>query len=428
MSSTSITDIFAWEAFDSRGKPTVACTVTTAGGGSGRATVPSGASTGGHEARELRDGGERYGGDGVAGAVHSVNSLVREVLTGVDADDQGEVDRLLETLDAEPDFRSIGSNAVLAASLATLQAAADTRGRPLWQHLGGGSPLLPLPMVNIVSGGAHARGLLDIQDVLVVPHGATSFAQAIEWAWRVRRSTAELLDERGGSSALVADEGGLSGALGSNRAALALVADGIARAGLEPGEDASLAVDLAANQLFDGTTYRLAVEDLELTPDQWIDTVTSWCAEFPIVSIEDLLAEDDWVAWRRASQLHNGSRQLIGDDLFATSLARLDRGVESGVANSVLVKPNQAGTVSRARSVLDRAHQAGYTTVVSARSGDTEDSWLSDLAVGWGAGQVKVGSTTRSERTSKWNRLLEIEARAGATAQFAGGDALGGIR
>lgn len=427
MTETAISDVFAWEAFDSRGKPTVACTVTLEGGGFGRAIVPSGASTGGHEARELRDGGARYAGAGVSKAVGSVNSVIRESLEGVDASDQENVDLVLESLDPESDLRTVGANSVLAASLATLQATANARGLPLWRHVGGESPLIPLPMVNIISGGAHARGLLDIQDVLVVPLGAASFKQAIEWAWRVRQATSELLDERGGSSALVADEGGLSGALGSNQAALALVTDGIHRAGLEPGVDASLALDLAANQLFDGTRYHLRVEQLTLTPEEWMNTVASWCDRFPVASIEDLLAEDDWSTWKRASDTHNIRRQIVGDDLFATSLARLDRGITNGIANSVLVKPNQAGTVTRARQVLDRAQQSGYSTVVSARSGDTEDSWLSDLAVGWRAGQIKVGSTMRSERTSKWNRLLEIEARYASTAQFAGAASLAGV-
>ena len=279
-------------------------------------------------------------------------------------------------------------------------------------------------MVNIVSGGAHAGGLLDIQDVLVVPVGARSFAEAIEWAARVRSATAELLDARGGSAILVADEGGLAGALGNNSAALSLVVDGIARAGLDPGTEVALAIDFAANQLWTGSAYSLRAEQRELTPGDWLDTVVQWCQAFPIVSIEDALIEDDWKGWFDCSTALSATTQVLGDDFFATNHDRLTRAVVESTANAVLVKPNQAGTVSRARRVLDTAKAAGYATVVSARSGDTEDTWLADLAVGWQAGQIKVGSTMRSERTAKWNRLLEIEARAGEHARFAGRAAL----
>lgn len=429
MTLSAIRDVHAWEALDSRGKPTVAAVVELADGARGRAVVPSGASTGGHEAVERRDGGDRYGGEGVLGAVASANTELRDRIIGLDATDQQAVDAALESSDPRADLGTVGANAVLALSLATLLAAAGSTDRPLWQQLDGSSePLIPMPMVNIVSGGAHARGLLDIQDVLVVPEGAASFAEAIEWVARVRQATADLLDERGGSSALVADEGGLAGSLGSNEAGLDLVTDGIARSGLRPGVDVSLALDLAANQLWTGERYTLRVEKRELTADEWLGVVTGWCERFPIVSIEDALFEDDWAGWATASSSIGVGRQLLGDDLFATNDARVERGVAEGVANAVLVKPNQAGSVSRAAAVVRRAHAAAYGTVVSARSGDTEDTWLADLAIGWRARQIKVGSTMRSERTAKWNRVLEIESRADGRSVFAGRDALAGRR
>jgi enolase len=357
-------------------------------------------------------------------AVRNLNEVLAPAVLGTDAVDRAGADAIMEELDGTADLRRLGANAVLALSVALTVAAADGLGRPLWQVLDGGSePLLPLPMVNILSGGAHARQALDIQDVLVVPVGAHNFAQAIEWASRARSATAQLLDARGGSSALVADEGGLAAALATNEAALALVTEGISRAGLVPGDEVALAVDIAANQIFEDGTYRLKAEGRTLSSRALVEELAGWRARYPVVSLEDVLAEDDWTGWRGAGGLMDGA-QLIGDDLFATQLARLHRGITDGVANAVLVKPNQAGTVTRAETVLRAAQGAGFGTIVSARSGDTEDSWLADFVVGWRAGQVKVGSTTRSERTAKWNRLLEIEATAGPRARFAGRDAL----
>jgi len=373
---------------------------------------------------ELRDGGRRYAGQGVRAAVNSANHALRDSVLGLDARDQLGIDAALEGLDDDFSLARVGANAVLAVSLSTLQAAAAAARRPLWSYLASGAPLLPLPMVNIVSGGAHAGGLLDIQDVLVVPVGASSFVEAIEWAARVRSSTAELLQDRGGSAILVADEGGLAGALGDNSAALSLVVDGIALAGFQPGADVAIAIDFAANQLWTGKHYALRAEHRELTPRDWLNTVVRWCQEFPIISVEDVLVEDDWIGWAECSTALGGTIQVLGDDFFATNSIRLDRAIAKKTANAVLVKPNQAGSVSRAQRVLESAHSAGYATVVSARSGDTEDSWLADLAVGWRAGQIKVGSTMRSERTAKWNRLLEIEARAGDNATFAGRTAM----
>lgn len=432
MRSTAIKDVHAWEALDSRGRPTVACRIELAGGVVGRAVVPSGASTGGYEARELRDHDpDRYGGFGVQRAVRSVTVALAPRVIGLEADDQEAVDAALESADADPLFGTVGANAVLSVSLATLLATATAANRPLWRHVAGDdlAPVeLPMPMVNIISGGAHAGRALDIQDVLAVPVGASSFAQGLEWAARVRAAAADLLTQRGMSTALVADEGGLAAALDSNEAAIALVTDAIGHARLMPGVEVGLAVDVAANQLHDASLdgYRFLLDDTVQDTAAWLDRLEQWCASYPIVSLEDVLAEDDWTGWRTATATLGAGRQVLGDDLFATSVRRLDRGIDGRAANAILIKLNQAGTVSRARCVAGRARAAGFATVISARSGDTEDTWLADLAVGWRTGQIKVGSTTRSERTAKWNRLLEIESTLDKAAVFAGGDALAG--
>jgi enolase len=417
--------VFAWEALDSRGNPTVGCEVVLAGGAKGSAIVPSGASIGSHEARELRDGGERYGGLGVGNAVANVRGALADAVAGVDADDQEKVDAALLAADGTASLGRMGANAVLAVSVACALAAADATGEPLYRLLAAGqTPLLPLPMVNILSGGAHAAFSFDVQDFLAVPVGADSFAEAIEWAWRVRRATAELAAQRGLVAALIADEGGLGPVLASNREALDLLALGIERARLSPGEDVAIAVDVAATQLIEPSgAYRLEAERRSLSADELVEELAGWAAAYPIVSVEDPLAEDDWEGWRTAGARLKGV-QLLGDDLFATNLDRLERGIASGVANAVLVKPNQIGTLSAARAVVGRAHEAGYATVLSARSGETEDSWLADLAVGWRTGQIKVGSTMRSERTAKWNRLLRIEAELRSEVAYAGRAAL----
>jgi len=422
VSAGGIAEALAWEALDSRGSPTVACEVTLVSGARGLATVPSGASTGRHEALELRDGGERYGGRGATRAVENVNRVIGPSVAGADAGDQAALDGMLRELDGSPGLGRLGANAVLAVSVATARAAAAHHGSELYEWLGDGSqPLLPLPMVSILSGGAHAGGAVDLQDFLAVPLGATSFAEAIEQAWLVRRAAFALAAERGLPAALVADEGGLGVPLPSNRAALELLAEAIERAGVEA---MGIAIDVAATQLEDRGGYRLGVEDRRLDATELVAEIAGWCDAFPIVSVEDPLGEDDWEGWRLATRRLGGRVQLLGDDLFVTDLGRLGDGIAAGVANAVLVKPNQTGTLSDARAVIEHAGAAGYRTVVSARSGDTEDPWLADLAVGWRAGQIKVGSLARSERTAKWNRLLGIEARAGGRARFAGRSAL----
>lgn len=419
-----IESVLAWEALDSRGTPTVGCAVRLEGGAEGEAIVPSGASTGTHEAHERRDGDERYGGKGVRGAVAALRDEIGPLLAGRDPADQAAIDAALRELDGTPDLHRLGANAVLAASVACALAAARTRGVPLWRLLAPDDPpLLPLPMVNVISGGAHAGRVIDVQDFLVVPVGASSFAEAMEWAARVRSATADELRRHGHEVSLVADEGGLAAPLSSNRSALDLLAAGIERSGLAPGSDAAIAVDVAATQLLAADGYALASEGRSLRAAELVEELAGWSDEYPIVSIEDALGEDDGEGWGLVTGRLAGRIQLLGDDLFVTSPERLRAGIRAGIANAVLVKPNQVGTLTGARSVVEIAKEAGYATVLSARSGETEDVWLADLAVGWRTGQIKVGSTMRSERTAKWNRLLRIEAER-PDAVFAGRAAL----
>lgn len=413
MSADHIVRTHAWEALDSRGRPTVACRVELSGGAEGRAIAPSGASTGRHEALEARDGGDRYGGWGVRTAVRAVTEEYAPLIRGARAGERAAIDAMIEEHDGTANLGRLGANAALAVSLAVTVAHAAAERAPLWSTLTPARPpCLPLPMVNILSGGAHAGRAVDIQDFLAVPLAADTFTEAIEQVARVRAACARLLDARGGWSALVADEGGLAARLESNEAVLALLADGIAAAGFVAGEEVAIALDVAATQLVDGEDIVLAGQGDRLTVSEWLDVVGQWVERYPIVSIEDAVGEDDW-AGARAATRRLPQVQILGDDQFATNLQRLERGVDEAAANAVLVKVNQAGTVTRAERVLRRAVEAGFATVVSARSGDTEDSWLADFAVGWGSGQIKVGSTMRSERTAKWNRLLELESEGG---------------
>ena len=385
--------------------------------------MPSGASTGTHEAKERRDGGSRFGGKGVLDAVAAVNGEIAAALRGHNADDQTAIDDLLRELDGTPSLERLGANAVLAASVATALAVADALREPLWRVLAlDDAPVLPMPMVNIISGGAHAGAMVDVQDVLIVPVGASSFSEAIEWAARVRFATADVLRRQGHRVELVADEGGIAAPLRSNRAAVEAVAAGIDASGLNPGIDAAIAVDVAATQLLADGGYRLECENRTVAAAELVAELRAWCDELVVVSIEDPFAEDDLEGWALASA-ELGDIQLLGDDLFVTSTTRLAEGISAGIANAVLVKPNQVGTLSDARRVVEAARVAGYATVLSARSGETEDAWLADLAVGWKTGQLKVGSTTRSERTAKWNRLLRLEAEH-PDAVFAGREVL----
>ena len=404
--ASAITSVRAWEALDSRGRPTVACTVHLADGSRGKIVVPSGASTGTYEATELRDGGTRYGGYGVRTAITNVTDVLAPAVIGRDASNQQDIDQRLRDLDGTSNLARLGANAVLAVSLAVWRAVTSPGTFPGCTD----TVRLPLPMFNIISGGAHARDAIDLQDLLVVPIGATTVAEAVEWGSRVRRSTEQVAVERGLTAGLVADEGGLGPALARNEEALDLLVEGIRASGLEPGSDVAIAIDVAATQLADDDGYRLRCENRHLDPGEWLALLTDWLTSYPICSIEDPFGDDDWASWTALTAAVGDRVQIVGDDLFVTDRARLERGVAESVANTVLVKPNQVGTVTDAATLVETAHAHGVRTVVSARSGDTEDEWLSDLAITWRAGQLKVGSLTRSERTAKWNRLLELEA------------------
>jgi enolase len=400
-----IVAVRAREILDSRGRPTVEADVDLASGVSASASVPSGASTGRHEARERRDGGVRYGGRGVLGAVAAVCGEIASAVTGLDATDQAAIDARLLELDGTPDKRRLGANAVLAVSLAVARAGAAARGRPLWRHIADRShgPRLPVPMVNLISGGLHARQGLEFQDFLAIPLRAESFAGALETLVAVRDQLEVELMARG-LSTLKADEGGFGPALDSPDAALELIASAVTGADLAYGEDVAIGLDVAA-------THLPAAAGPEL-----IERLAALCERHPIVSIEDPLGEDDWEGWRGATARLGGRAQIIGDDLFATSAARVQRGIAEGAADAVLVKMNQVGTLTETLAVVDLARRAGWRAVVSARSGETEDAALADLAVGSGAGQIKVGSLAQSERLAKYNRLLRIEEELGAEA------------
>ncbi|WP_163542030.1 phosphopyruvate hydratase [Occultella kanbiaonis] len=417
MSSTEITRVRAWEALDSRGRPTVACRIDLDGGAHAVARVPSGASTGSHEVAELRDGGTRYEGAGVRNAVAAVIDHVGPAVIGLDAESTAQVDRAIAAVEQEREPGTVGANATLAVSLAAVIAAANAQDAPLARMLHPVGPLqLPMPMVNIVSGGAHAAGALDIQDVLVIPEGASTFAEAIEWVAMVRAAATRIALDRGfAEAALVADEGGLGLRLGSNVAALELVAEAVETSGLDLGTDVTIAIDAAATEFYADGAYTLARDGRILDAERLLAMYSDWVDRFPIRSIEDPLAEDDWDGWALATRELGGRIDLVGDDLFVTQADRLKRGVAEHSATAILVKVNQNGLVSRAGDVLRTARDAGFRTIVSARSGETEDSWVADLATGWAAGQLKVGSTHRSERTAKWNRVLELEATEEST-------------
>jgi enolase len=405
-----------------------------ADGSEGTVTVPSGASTGSFEVHERRDAGPAYAGLGTEQAVKSVNTELAAAVAGIDASETSTVDAALQEADGTPNLRRVGGNAVLAVSLASLLAAAASAEQPLWLFVAeraAQTPVLPLPMVNILSGGAHAARRLDIQDVLAVPVGASSLKQAIEWAWLVRRSAQVLAEQRGAPAGVVADEGGVAPVLLTNRSAIELVVDAIDHCGLDAGRDVAIAVDVAANQLSDASptsgdwTYRLALEGRSLGSAELLAELASWAHEYPVVSIEDPLADGDELGWENARALPG---QLLGDDLIATHADRIPLAHRLGV-NAVLIKLNQAGTVTDAYQTISEARNRSMATVVSARSGDTEDSWLADIAVGWGAGQIKVGSTIRSERTAKWNRLLQLEATTPPEQlRYAGTSALAGYQ
>jgi enolase len=433
--SEAIAGVQAREVLDSRGNPTVEVEVHCRGGAWGRAMVPSGASTGRHEAVELRDGDPaRYSGKGVRRAVANIRELIGPRLLGVPITEQVHIDRLLCELDGTPNKSRLGANATLGVSLACAHAAAAARGQPLWRYLDtDGQARLPLPMINLISGGLHAGGNLDFQDFLLLPVGARSYSEALEMTVAVYRTLAAVLRENGFEGTLVGDEGGFGPRLHSNEQAVAMCVQAIEKAGLTPGRDAALALDVASTHFYRDGRYCLYEE--ALTPENWgytrratpipltaedlVELLTRWVDAYPILSIEDGMAEDDWEGWRLLTQALGRRVQLIGDDLFVTNPDRLRRGIAEGVANSVLVKVNQIGTLTETLEVLRLARAAGYRPVISARSGETEDSTIADLAVGTGAGQIKIGSVARGERLAKYNQLLRIEEQLGPNAPFA---------
>lgn len=407
------------QILDSRGRPTVEADVMLNDGSLGRASVPSGASTGKYEARELRDGdADCYEGYSVQSVVANAQRLCEGQLQGVDALDQSAVDATLRWIDGTPNLERVGANPILALSLATARAAAAHTRRPLYSYLGSlvpaASPSLPMPMTNILSGGAHANGGMDFQDFLAVPIGATTYSQGLEWIARVRSAAARLMAQEGHVT-LLADEGGLSPGCETAEQALSLMVRAVEAARLRPGHDIGIAIDVAASQLYaEEGCYRLRRAGRDLRPDEMLSYVFGLCGQYPIVSVEDPFDQDDWEPWHQlARKVAGRSLQLVGDDLFATNAQRLAAGIEKQVANCVLIKVNQNGTLSGTLDVIALARKAGYATVVSARSGETEDSFIADLAVATGAGQIKIGSVRNSERQSKYNQLLRIEEEAG---------------
>jgi enolase len=422
MTDATIERIHAREVLDSRGNPTVEVEVSCHGGARGRAIVPSGASTGRHEAKELRDGdAARYGGKGVRRAVANVHESITPRLLGMPATEQTFIDRTLCAIDGSPDKSRLGANAILGVSLACAHAAAASRNLPLWRYLDTeGRATMPLPMVNLISGGLHAGGNLDFQDFLLLPIGSRSYSEALEIISNVYRALSSALVRFGYEGILVGDEGGFGPRLLSNEHAAELVLRAITEAGYSPYTDAALALDVASTHFYREGLYHLtAREEVALTSGEMIALIHRWLEDYPISSIEDGLAEDDWENWQQLTELLGDQVQLIGDDLFATNPNRLRQGIAAGVANSVLVKVNQIGTLTETLDVIALARSAGYRPVISARSGETEDSTIADLAVATGAGQIKIGSVARSERLAKYNQLLRIEEEFGSNAPFA---------
>ncbi len=417
----TIQDLVAREILDSRGNPTVEVEALLSDGSRGWAAVPSGASTGAHEAVELRDGDpKRFGGLGVQQAVANVRTRLLPAVRGMDASGQAALDQRLIDADGTPNKSKLGANAILGVSLAAAQAAAASRKLPLYRALGGDAAVtLPAPMFNILNGGKHATDSTDFQEFMVMPVGANSFAQALQMGAEVYQALKKLVRSRGFQTN-VGDEGGFAPSLSSNRDALELVTEAIDAAGYQPGRDCLLALDLATTELYQNGRYTLAKEGRSLTSAELVDFLAGWVAEYPIISIEDGMAEDDWDGWRLLTERLGGRIQLVGDDFFVTNTARIQQGIDRGCANSVLIKLNQIGTLTETLAAVDMAHRAGWTAVVSHRSGETEDVTIADLAVATNCGQIKTGAPARSERVAKYNRLLRIEAELGDRARYAG--------
>ena len=419
--TTLIGDVVGREILDSRGNPTVEVDVYLEGGAVGTAMVPSGASTGAHEAVELRDGDPaRYGGKGVLTAVGHVNELLRNELLGIDALDQVSIDRLLIEMDGTDNKSRIGANALLGVSLAVARAAAQAVELPLYRYLGGaGARTLPVPLVNILNGGKHAIDSTDFQEFMIVPLGAPSFREALRWAAETFHALGDILHERGFATT-VGDEGGYAPSLGTNEEAIAAVVQAIESAGYRPGEQIAIALDPATTELYTDGTYSLTREERRLTGGEMIDFWADWAARYPVVSLEDGLAEDDWANWTQLVERLGDRLQIVGDDLLVTNTARLERAIRERAANSILVKLNQIGTLTETVEAVEMAQRAGWTAIISHRSGETEDTTIADLVVAMNSGQIKTGSVSRSERIAKYNRLLRIEEELGDAAVYAG--------
>ena len=426
---SSVVDIVAREVLDSRGNPTVECDVLLESGVLGRAAVPSGASTGTREAVELRDGdAARYTGKGVTQAVENVNTEIVEAVIGLDAQEQAFIDQTLVQLDGTENKSRLGANAILAVSIAVAKAAAEESGLPLYRYFGGSGPMqMPVPMMNIVNGGEHANNNLDFQEFMILPIGQNSFREALRCGAEVFHTLKKLLDKRGMSTA-VGDEGGFAPNLSSHAEALKLIVEAIEAAGYFPGEDVLLGLDCAASEFLKEGKYHLTGEGLQLTSAQLADYLANLADTFPIISIEDGMAEDDWSGWKLLTERLGKRIQLVGDDVFVTNTRIFKDGIRQGIANSILVKINQIGTLSETFAAIEMAKRAGYTAVVSHRSGETEDTTIADIAVGMNALQIKTGSLSRSDRIAKYNQLLRIEEDLGDTATYPGSDAFYSLR
>ncbi len=417
---TAIIDIVGREILDSRGNPTVEVDVFLEDGSMGRAAVPSGASTGAHEAVELRDGGARYLGKGVERAVEAVNGELFEAIGGMEAEDQLHVDRTMIELDGTPNKSRLGANAILGVSLAVAKAAAEASGLPLYRYVGGANAhILPVPMMNIINGGVHADNPIDFQEFMILPVGASSIREAVRWGSEIFHTLKKRLKDAGHNTN-VGDEGGFAPNLKSAQAALDFVVESIEKAGFKPGEEVALGLDCASTEFFKNGAYVYEGEKKTRDPKAQAKYLAKLAADYPIVTIEDGMAEDDWEGWKHLTDLIGGQVQLVGDDLFVTNTARLKDGIRMGVANSILVKVNQIGSLSETLDAVETAHKAGYTAEMSHRSGETEDATIADLAVATNCGQIKTGSLARSDRTAKYNQLIRIEQELGRQARYAG--------
>ncbi len=421
---SAIVDIIGREIIDSRGNPTVECDVLLESGVMGRASVPSGASTGSREAIELRDGDKsRYFGKGVLQACENINTEISEAIMGLDANEQAFLDRTLIDLDGTENKGRLGANAMLAVSMAVAKAAAEESGLPLYRYFGGsGAMQMPVPMMNVINGGAHADNNLDIQEFMIIPVGAPSFREAIRYGAEVFHTLKRILHDRGLTTA-VGDEGGFAPSLASHEEAIKLIIQAIEEAGYEPGTQIALGLDCAASEFYKDGKYQLAGEGMSLTATEFTHLLATWCSKYPIISIEDAMAEGDWEGWSILTQELGKTVQLVGDDLFVTNTKILREGIHKGVANSILIKINQIGTLTETFAAIEMAKRAGYTAVISHRSGETEDSTIADIAVGMNALQIKTGSMSRSDRMAKYNQLLRIEEDLGDIASYAGRNA-----